>query len=39
MDGDPYDLLKKLAKKFFRGDNDSDDDNDKSREDNTGYYI
>lgn len=39
IDGDPYDLLKKLAKKFFRGDNDSDDDKDKTKEDNTGYYI
>ncbi len=39
MDGDPQEFLKKIAKKLFSGDTDPDDDNDKSQEDSTGYYI
>ena len=38
FDSDPTEILKKLAKKFFRADDD-DDDKDRSNEDNTGYYI
>lgn len=38
LNGDPQEILKKLAKKMFSPDNDDDDDKDKS-EDSTGYYI
>jgi len=37
MNGDPSDILKKLAKKFFR--QDDDDDRDTSEDNSTGYYI
>jgi len=39
LDGDPQELLKKIAKKLFRGDNDYDDDTDNNQDDTTGYYI
>lgn len=40
LEGDPQEILRKLAKKFFNADNDDDDDKDKKyKEDNTGYYI
>lgn len=38
MDGDPQEILKKIARKLFRGDNDRDDEPD-TNEDTTGYYI
>ncbi|MFX1397778.1 MAG: hypothetical protein ACFFAS_12140 [Promethearchaeota archaeon] len=38
LNGDPTEILKKLADKFFKADNDKDDDKDRY-EDNTGYYI
>ena len=40
LNADPQEILKKLAKKFFRPDSDDDDDQDnKHKEDTTGYYI
>lgn len=41
LDGDPQEILKKLAKRFFRMNKDDDDDQDNryKDEDNTGYYI
>ncbi len=40
LNGDPQELLKKLAKKFFNADkDDEDDDHNRKNEDSTGYYI
>jgi len=40
LNGDPQEILKKLAKKIFRRDNDDDDDDrDTKNEASTGYYI
>jgi len=39
LNGDPQEILKKLAKKFFSPDSDDDDDRDNKYEDSTGYYI
>ncbi len=39
LNGDPTEILKKLAEKFFRPGKDDDDDNDYYDEDHTGYYI
>ena len=39
LNGDPQEILKKLAKRFFNPDKDDDDDRDTKNEDSTGYYI
>ena len=39
LNGDPQEILKKLAKRFFNPDKDDDDDRDSKNEDSTGYYI
>ncbi|MCK4481258.1 MAG: hypothetical protein KAV01_12080 [Candidatus Lokiarchaeota archaeon] len=40
LDGDPEKMLKYFYKKFLgKDDDDKEDDKDKYREDNTGYYI